>query len=354
MLLGPGSATISAEDASTIRSGAGGIAASVGLSSSGNGGAGAFGAAFSVNQIGGAGEGSSVLAEVDDSEITADGDIQIDAVSASQIFALAVGAAGSVTGSGSGNAIAGSLAGSASVNKIRVRNQRGANGSKLTTRDGMGGGIRVTADDRSEIDAVAGSASLSIAVGQSTSVAAGLGLSLTINDIENTTRAAVEDSEVTSGSTGTVTGFQVNGSTYAAGETATITGVGTITIGSTGAYTFTPVAGFTGEVPVITYSLTGGETSTLTLTVDGASDTFTDGSESVQRHRRHERRNDRRGQRAPKRRQGRRQGRGDELPGGRRRHGVRRRRHRRDPRQGHRRDRRGRSLCFHSEGGLPR
>ena len=44
----------------------------------------AFGAAFSVNQIGGAGEGSSVLAEVDDSEITADGDIQIDAVSASK------------------------------------------------------------------------------------------------------------------------------------------------------------------------------------------------------------------------------------------------------------------------------
>lgn len=203
--LGPDSATILAKDASTIRSGAGGIAVSVGISSKGNGGAGAFGAAFSVNQIGGKGDGSYISADVDNSEITADGDIKIETVTASEIFALAIGAAGSVTGSGSGNAISGSGAGSASVNKIRVKNRtRAWNSSKLKTRDGIGGSISVTADDSSEIDAVAGAVAMSIAVSQNTSVAAGLGLSLTINDIENTIRAAIEDSQITADGTVTV------------------------------------------------------------------------------------------------------------------------------------------------------
>ncbi len=215
--LGPGSALVHAQDTSKIRSAAGGIAAAVGLSSNGNGGAGAFGAAFSVNYIGTAGGESSLLddismpdesfvwAVIDNSDVTADGAIGVEAINAADIFSLAIGAAGSVTNSGTGNAIAGSLAGSASINQIRVNTQaRARKGSKLKTRAGKGTAISLSADDDSSIAAVAGAAALSISVSQNTAVAAGLGLSLTINSIANTTRAAVEDSDIMADGTVTV------------------------------------------------------------------------------------------------------------------------------------------------------
>ncbi|SQK77115.1 Ig-like domain-containing protein [Tatumella ptyseos] len=68
------------------------------------------------------------------------------------------------------------------------------------------------------------------------------------------------------GDTLTVTQFTVQGHTVKAGETATISGVGTLTIGSDGKYTFTPVNGYTGTVPSATYTVTDGQaTSTATL-----------------------------------------------------------------------------------------
>ncbi|WP_038024709.1 Ig-like domain-containing protein, partial [Tatumella sp. UCD-D_suzukii] len=68
------------------------------------------------------------------------------------------------------------------------------------------------------------------------------------------------------GDTLTVTQFTVDGQTVNAGETATLSGVGTLTIGSDGKYTFTPVDGYTGKVPSATYTVTDGQaTSTATL-----------------------------------------------------------------------------------------
>lgn len=193
----PGTVTVHAKDTSDIISAAGGIAVAVGVSSQGNGGAGSFGAAFAVNSIGTDSADDLVWADVDDSTVTAGGDITIIAESEATIFALAIGAAGSVTGSGNGNAIGISAAGSASVNTIRVNTQaRARNSSELKTQAGTGAAIGLSADDDSSIQAVAGAAALSIAVSQNTAVAAGLGLSLTINDIANTTRAAVEDSGI--------------------------------------------------------------------------------------------------------------------------------------------------------------
>jgi VCBS repeat-containing protein len=83
------------------------------------------------------------------------------------------------------------------------------------------------------------------------------------------------------GETVTLTGFAVDtgndGSdeTFLAGETATIAGVGELTIGYDGAYTFTPIADYNGSVPVATYTLTYGEVienSTLTITITGVND----------------------------------------------------------------------------------
>ena len=44
-----------------------------------------------------------------------------------------------------------------------------------------------------------------------------------------------------------ITGFSVGGTAYAPGQTATLDGVGTITVGANGAYSFTPAANTNSE-----------------------------------------------------------------------------------------------------------
>jgi CshA-type fibril repeat protein len=73
----------------------------------------------------------------------------------------------------------------------------------------------------------------------------------------------------------TVTGFTVAGSTYAPSETPqTIPGAGTLILRADGSYTFTPQAGFNGDVPVITYTVSdaGGlsASASLALTLEPA------------------------------------------------------------------------------------
>ena len=70
----------------------------------------------------------------------------------------------------------------------------------------------------------------------------------------------------------TVATFQVGGNTYNAGQTANIEGVGSITIGTDGAYTFTPIKDYNGEVPTIGYTTNTGSSSTLNVTVTPVND----------------------------------------------------------------------------------
>ncbi len=84
-----------------------------------------------------------------------------------------------------------------------------------------------------------------------------------------------------------VTQFVWNGVTTTAGQTATIAGVGTLTIGANGAYTFTPAAGYAGTVPSATYTLSDGAqtaTAVLALAIDRpnlvANGDFTSGAAS--------------------------------------------------------------------------
>ncbi|MDP1611757.1 MAG: VCBS domain-containing protein, partial [Sulfuritalea sp.] len=80
---------------------------------------------------------------------------------------------------------------------------------------------------------------------------------------------------VLSGTSGTpvVTTFVLDGdpTTYSAGDTATISSVGALVINANGSYSFTPDAGYTGSVPVATYTVSNGtdpdDTSTLTISV---------------------------------------------------------------------------------------
>src|SRR5450830_1554627 len=70
----------------------------------------------------------------------------------------------------------------------------------------------------------------------------------------------------------TVATFTVDGNTYAAGKVAFIEGVGSITIGTDGAYAFTPVKDFNGEVPQIGDTTNTGSSSTLDVTVTPVND----------------------------------------------------------------------------------
>ncbi|MEO4017909.1 beta strand repeat-containing protein, partial [Pseudomonas rossensis] len=82
-----------------------------------------------------------------------------------------------------------------------------------------------------------------------------------------------------------VVNFTVGGTQYQAGDTATIANVGTLVIGTNGAYTFTPAANYNGTVPTVSYTVTDGSgsnvTSTLNINVTPVDDSFTDVSESV-------------------------------------------------------------------------
>jgi VCBS repeat-containing protein len=76
----------------------------------------------------------------------------------------------------------------------------------------------------------------------------------------------------------TITTFEVNGVTYTAGQLASIEGIGSISITTTGTYTFTPLPNWNGVLPEVIYSMTDGfsaDTSTLNITVNPLNDPAT-------------------------------------------------------------------------------
>src|SRR3954454_9317431 len=191
--------TVHARNDSEITAGAGAVAISFASAGQGTAAAVAIGGSFAVNIIDGDGLGNLVWAEIDHSDVTSGGPISVYAEMLAGIFALGIGAAGGVAGSSSGSAFAGRLAGSIGYNRIRNNTRaRVSNGSHLTTSSGSAAAIVVRATDASWINATAGAVAVSIAVSQKTAVAAALGLSLTINEITNTTRAGVVASELAS------------------------------------------------------------------------------------------------------------------------------------------------------------
>ena len=110
----------------------------------------------------------------------------------------------------------------------------------------------------------------------------------TVSTNLNTTISGNVLSNVVNGASGTpaVTTFMVNGdlTAYNAGDTATIGGVGTLVINADGSYTFTPVTGYAGAVPQVTYGISNGvatDTATLNISVTTAGAGINDASEAV-------------------------------------------------------------------------
>ncbi|MFM2276248.1 MAG: hypothetical protein RL211_2120, partial [Pseudomonadota bacterium] len=123
-------------------------------------------------------------------------------------------------------------------------------------------------------------------------------LAITINGANdapvdaNETASVAEDSTLTTsagtgllanstdvdGGAPVITGYTIAGvvGTQAVGSAVTIANRGSITINADGSYSFTPVANYTGTVPVITYTVSDGaggtDTSTLSLSVTAVND----------------------------------------------------------------------------------
>jgi uncharacterized membrane protein len=73
-----------------------------------------------------------------------------------------------------------------------------------------------------------------------------------------------------------VTGFEVEGTTYQPGETAVLEGKGSLTIGADGSYHFEPYQDYSGPVPPVSYTVTNGlktVSSTLDISVTPVADT---------------------------------------------------------------------------------
>ncbi|MCU7225347.1 type I secretion C-terminal target domain-containing protein, partial [Acinetobacter bohemicus] len=67
----------------------------------------------------------------------------------------------------------------------------------------------------------------------------------------------------------TVTGIEIDGVAYGVGTNIDIPDVGTVNIGADGAYTFTPVLDYSGNVPAITYTVSNGtDTDTANLNIE--------------------------------------------------------------------------------------
>ena len=144
-----------------------------------------------------------VEALIDDSEVDADGALnvttQAGAAGVQQIIAVAVGVAGALSaGNAGGVSIAG--AGSGSGNTMdedvtsSIENTK-KSGKKVTTANGKG--VKVTANDYSQI--VSGSGSGAFGIGTySGSAEVGVGVAISSNDISNSVLATINDSTVSS------------------------------------------------------------------------------------------------------------------------------------------------------------
>ena len=156
----------------------------------------------------------------------------------------------------------------ANVTYVPTANFNGTATLTMTTSDGGNTG---TGGTRTDVDTVSITVS---AVNDAPVVAADT--ATTNEDTAVTGNVLSNDSDV-EGSALSVTQFTVSGvsGTFTAGSTATISGVGTLTMGSSGSYTFTPAANHSGSVPTVTYTVSDGSatsTSTLDVTVTPVAD----------------------------------------------------------------------------------
>jgi hypothetical protein len=191
---------LTAADDSSINANAGALAFSAAAGESG--GTAAIGAAAAANFI-----SNTVSAFVDNSTVTAGGDVALSATAAATVVVVTVGVSGAMTASG---------AGSASTNTTRNKVMAGVTGRSSVT---AGGQVKVKAEDDSSITAAAGAGALSIVGGSGTKVGVGLSFSIAVNDILDSATAVIDSSTVSGAS-----GVSLDATTAASIDAVTVAG----------------------------------------------------------------------------------------------------------------------------------
>ncbi|MBD2520359.1 hypothetical protein H6G93_36565, partial [Nostoc sp. FACHB-973] len=193
--------SLTATDNSDIISDAGGIAIALAFGSSSFNAS--VGASVGTNKIGKE-EGHFIKAYIDNSTVTADGNLSISATSTATIDALAFsGSAAGSGGSGAGLNFTGTAAISnndiAATIQAKIANVSGAMNAitntpkSVTTKNGF---IKLTALDSSNITADAGGMAIALGVSSGASAGLSVGFSIADNTIANTTQALIDRASV--------------------------------------------------------------------------------------------------------------------------------------------------------------
>jgi hypothetical protein len=190
-----GSATLTASDDASIRADTGGFAVAISVAN-GGGASGAIsaGVSASVNEIGKHG-GHSVSSYVENSKLTAAGDIGLNATSTASIYALAMGGAVGATGGGGGGGIGVGLAGAGSGNTIASTVQTYISSGSDVRATNLGN-ITMLAIDTPTITADAGGVAIALSLGGGGGGAGSLGRAASDNDITNHVYSYVDGSKV--------------------------------------------------------------------------------------------------------------------------------------------------------------
>ncbi|NEU80298.1 DUF4347 domain-containing protein [Nostoc sp. UIC 10630] len=189
-----GDVTLTANDNSKIKADAGGVAVAIAANLGGGAtGSGAIGAAVSTNTV-----NNSIKALIDDSTVTAQSDVILNATSTAEIDAFALGGAGAGAGS-AGAGLTGALAGAGAgtINTINLEIE--ASIKNTSTVDADTGIVTLTALDTSQIKADAGGVAVAIAAsaGAGAAGSGAIGAALANNTVSNTVVAFVDNSLVT-------------------------------------------------------------------------------------------------------------------------------------------------------------
>ncbi|HET9217460.1 MAG TPA: LEPR-XLL domain-containing protein, partial [Terriglobia bacterium] len=148
----------------------------------------AIAAAVAVNDV-----QNRIKAAILGSTVRTTGDVDLDATTQGDIDAFALGLAGAASAGGiAGISVAG--AGSAAGNNVATTVEALIGADSLIFPDGN---VELLAKDMLDIDADAGAGTLALTGGGVAGVGVGVGVSLAANLVNNTTRASIDDSNVT-------------------------------------------------------------------------------------------------------------------------------------------------------------
>jgi hypothetical protein len=264
-----GAVNVTATDDSTITAdaGAGVLGTNLGEGAAGLG----LGVSLAINAVGTTVAPGTVRAFIDNSSVTADGNVSVTAeASGETVDAFAV--AGSPAGaSGEQGGLAFPGAGSASENQVHVTTYAGVTGSSSVRS--TGGAVTLDAEDKSTIQAASGCAAVALAGGPTGNVGAAFGASSALNVVGNTTEALIDSSTVTAA--GGITGVGVGVCALSTADIVanTVAAAGGVAGGSSGGLMGTGAGA--GSTNIITNAveaiISGGSTVSATGSGDGVS-----------------------------------------------------------------------------------